>query len=410
MWDRVFLSFNNRSYRWLWLSGFLRAFSMAMGVLTQSWLILELTDTGSGGSPFWVGAGAGVMGATTLMIAPVGGWLADRFDRRLILVLLDFLTLLTSVALFMLIAFDLVEMWHVGVLAISRGIAMAWGMPARNALTFDLVGRDVLLNATAANFTTQGLSRIIGPALMGIIIGRAGIEWCYLFMAITSLLSILCLLNISASNQDKIVQNRILSDIKEALNIAMKPGLVRSLLIMSPIIEIFGFSYQVMLPVMAREVLQVGPEGLGILGSSAGLGSLAGAVLVASFGNYRKKGMLLIVSTGGFGLFLALFAVSEILYISAVFICLAGAMATIYDVNMSTLLQSLSPDRTRGRIMGLLVLTYGISPLGGFQAGIIASMVSAPFAIFIGGSMLVLNSFRCRRLMKRIIEYETDSK
>lgn len=410
MWDRVFLSFNNRSYRWLWLSGFLRAFSMAMGVLTQSWLILELTDTGSGGSPFWVGAGAGVMGATTLMIAPVGGWLADRFDRRLILVLLDFLTLLTSVALFMLIAFDLVEMWHVGVLAISRGIAMAWGMPARNALTFDLVGRDVLLNATAANFTTQGLSRIIGPALMGIIIGRAGIEWCYLFMAITSLLSILCLLNISASNQDKIVQNRILSDIKEALNIAMKPGLVRSLLLMSPIIEIFGFSYQVMLPVMAREVLQVGPEGLGILGSSAGLGSLAGAVLVASFGNYRKKGMLLIVSTGGFGLFLALFAVSEILYISAVFICLAGAMATIYDVNMSTLLQSLSPDRTRGRIMGLLVLTYGISPLGGFQAGIIASMVSAPFAIFIGGSMLVLNSFRCRTLMKRIIEYETDSK
>ena len=383
---------------------------MAMGVLTQSWLILELTDTGSGGSPFWVGAGAGVMGATTLMIAPVGGWLADRFDRRLILVLLDFLTLLTSVALFMLIAFDLVEMWHVGVLAISRGIAMAWGMPARNALTFDLVGRDVLLNATAANFTTQGLSRIIGPALMGIIIGRAGIEWCYLFMAITSLLSILCLLNISASNQDKIVQNRILSDIKEALNIAMKPGLVRSLLLMSPIIEIFGFSYQVMLPVMAREVLQVGPEGLGILGSSAGLGSLAGAVLVASFGNYRKKGMLLIVSTGGFGLFLALFAVSEILYISAVFICLAGAMATIYDVNMSTLLQSLSPDRTRGRIMGLLVLTYGISPLGGFQAGIIASMVSAPFAIFIGGSMLVLNSFRCRTLMKRIIEYETDSK
>tara|TARA_B100000686_G_scaffold281409_1_gene303109 strand:+ start:104 stop:1255 length:1152 start_codon:yes stop_codon:yes gene_type:complete len=383
---------------------------MAMGVLTQSWLILELTDTGSGGSPFWVGAGAGVMGATTLMIAPVGGWLADRFDRRLILVLLDFLTLLTSVALFMLIAFDLVEMWHVGVLAISRGIAMAWGMPARNALTFDLVGRDVLLNATAANFTTQGLSRIIGPALMGIIIGRAGIEWCYLFMAITSLLSILCLLNISASNQDKIVQNRILSDIKEALNIAMKPGLVRSLLLMSPIIEIFGFSYQVMLPVMAREVLQVGPEGLGILGSSAGLGSLAGAVLVASFGNYRKKGMLLIVSTGGFGLFLALFAVSEILYISAVFICLAGAMATIYDVNMSTLLQSLSPDRTRGRIMGLLVLTYGISPLGGFQAGIIASMVSAPFAIFIGGSMLVLNSFRCRSLMKRIIEYETDSK
>ena len=159
-----------------------------------------------------------------------------------------------------------------GVLAISRGIAMAWGMPARNALTFDLVGRDVLLNATAANFTTQGLSRIIGPALMGIIIGRAGIEWCYLFMAITSLLSILCLLNISASKQDKIVQNRILSDIKEALNIAMKPGLVRSLLLMSPIIEIFGFSYQVMLPVMAREVLQVGPEGLGILGSSAGLG------------------------------------------------------------------------------------------------------------------------------------------
>ena len=79
---------------------------MAMGVLTQSWLILELTYTGSGGSPFWVGAGAGVMGATTLMIAPVGGWLADRFDRRLILVLLDFLTLLTSVALFMLIAFD----------------------------------------------------------------------------------------------------------------------------------------------------------------------------------------------------------------------------------------------------------------------------------------------------------------
>ena len=409
MWDRVFLSFNNVSYRWLWLSGFLRAFSMAMGVLTQSWLILELTDTGSGGSPFWVGAGAGIMGATTLLIAPLGGWLADRFDRRFILILLDFLTLVTSIVLFILIASDLVKMWHVGLLAVSRGIAMAWGMPARNALTFDIVGRDVLLNATAANFTTQGLSRIIGPALIGIIIGRFGIEWCYLFMGITSFLSILCLLNIAVSNQDKIGGNNILSEIKEALNIAMKPGLVRSLLLMSPIIEIFGFSYQVMLPVMAREVLQVGPEGLGLLGSSAGLGSLAGAILVASFGNYRKKGMLLIISTAGFGLFLALFAISGILYLSAVFICLAGAMATIYDVNMSTLLQSLSPDRTRGRIMGLLVLTYGISPLGGFQAGIIASLVSAPFAIFIGGSMLVLNSLRCRNLMRQIIEYESDS-
>ncbi len=382
---------------------------MAMGVLTQSWLILELTDTGSGGSPFWVGAGAGIMGATTLLIAPIGGWLADRFDRRSILILLDFLTLVASIVLFALIAYDLVRMWHVGVLAVSRGIAMAWGMPARNALTFDIVGRDVLLNATAANFTTQGLSRIIGPALLGIIIGSFGIEWCYLFMAITSFLSILCLLNIGVRNQDNIVNNNILSEIREALNIAMKPGLVRSLLLMSPIIEIFGFSYQVMLPVMAREVLQVGPEGLGLLGSSAGLGSLAGAILVASFGNYQKKGMLLILAAGGFGLFLALFALSNILYVSALFICLAGAMATIYDVNMSTLLQSLSPDRTRGRIMGLLVLTYGISPLGGFQAGIIASMASAPFAIFVGGAMLVLNSLRCRNLMRQIIEYEAES-
>jgi MFS family permease len=381
-----------------------------MGVLTQSWLILELTDTGSGGSSFWVGAGAGVMGITIILVAPLGGWLADRVDRRLILVFLDALNLVASISLFFLILNESVGMWHIGLLALSRGFVMSWGLPARNALTYDLVGRDSLLNATAANFTTQGLSRIIGPALIGVLIGHYGIEWCYLFMAVTSFLSILCLFKIPAQNQEMISNNDVLTHLREGLNIAMRPGLVRSLLFMSPIIEIFGFSYNVMLPVMAREVLSVGPGGLGLLGSAAGFGSLVGAVIVASFGNYDKKGMLLIIATGGFGLFLALFAVSKSLYLSAVFISLAGAMATVYDVNMSTLIQTLSPENTRGRIMGLFVFTYGISPLGGFLAGVIASLASAPFAIGFGGSILVVNAFRCRGLMRRIMEHEITSR
>ncbi|MBI2855681.1 MAG: MFS transporter [Chloroflexi bacterium] len=407
MLNRLFLAFQSEGYTWLWLAGLLRGFAMITGSLAQGWLILELTDVGDGGSPFWVGAGAGVMGLTILCTAPLGGWVADRFDRRRVLLAIEAITFSASLLLALLILSDVVRLWHVVGLAVANGVNMALGMPARNTLTYDLVGREALLNATAANFTTMSITRMIAPALAGIIISLYGVEWCYFFMTGTSTLAAVCLLRVPRRPRAASSGGAMWGQLKEGLAVAMRPGLMRSLLLMSPVVEVFGFSYNVMLPVMAREVLDAGAAGLGILGSASGVGSFIGAIAVASRGNFARKGLLVVGASAFFGLFLVLFAISPWLYVSAAFVAMAGAMATAYDVSLNTLLQTLAPEDARGRIMGMLVFTYGISPLGGFQAGLIASFVGAPFAIGLGGALLMVNALRIAPLAGRILAWES---
>jgi MFS family permease len=175
--------------------------------------------------------------------------------------------------------------------------------------------------------------------------------------------------------------------------------------------EAFAFSHHVMLPVMARDVLEVGGTGYGLLASASGIGAFASTAVVAYMGDFRSKAKLLMTAGGGFGLFLLLFALSPLLpfsyAVALVVLVLVGAMSMAYDTTMGALLQLLVPDAMRGRVMGLYVLTFGFTPLGGFLAGAIASLLGAPVAIGLGGGIVMAYVLGHVRSMSRIREGET---
>ena len=168
---------------------------------------------------------------------------------------------------------------------------------------------------------------------------------------------------------------------------ASKP--LRVMLLLSVLVETFGFSYIVMLPVIAKNVLHVGPSGLGYLSAAGSVGALAGTVVVAGMSEFRAKWTMLTVATGVAGISLVLFGVSPWFITSLILATVVGSALVIYDASINVLLQLLWNDSVRGRVLGLYGLTWGFTPVGGFIAGVIASVASAPFALGVGGTVIV---------------------
>ena len=166
--------------------------------------------------------------------------------------------------------------------------------------------------------------------------------------------------------------------------------------------EAFGFSHFVMIPVMARDVLHVGPSGLGYLSAASGFGAMVSTIIVASLGDYKHKGALLVATAGAAGLSLVFFAVSPWFLVSLVAVTMVGGSLMAYDVSIGTVFQLLAPDAVRGRVLGLYGLTFGFTPVGGFLAGAIAFPVSAPFALSIFGVLIVANILRISRPVIRV--------
>jgi predicted MFS family arabinose efflux permease len=262
-------------------------------------------------------------------------------------------------------------------------------LPLSNSLIYDTVGGDRLLNAMAARLTAFNLARIGGSALAGALIETVGVGACFLVVGSVNLVAPTTLLFMRGGRHSPGRSEPALRTAVEGLTYAWRSRPLRSLLTMSLLLEMFGFSHFVMLPVIARDVLGVGASGLGYLSAAGGAGSLVGTVGIASLGDFRRKGLLLGLAAGGAGLSLVLFATSSWYPLSLLLAALAGGTLMAYDPTMATVLQVLSTDAMRGRIMGLYALTFGFTPLGGFAAGIVATLLSTPIAIGLSGGAIL---------------------
>ncbi len=381
----------------MWTSTTFSAMARIVDMMAQGWLVLTLTD-----SPFWVGAAAGVRGVATICFSPIAGVIADRVDRRRLIMLLQLFTALIAFLMAYLVFMDLIQLWHIMVLTFLQGIAMTLTLPTRWALTMDLVGKRTLLNATATNFMAFSTMQIISPIIGGFVISVAGVGAAYLLIGAGLLGSFAALWKMGPVPKGERLQESLWRNLKEGVSHVFNSPTLRSLLLMGMMVETFGFSYQVMLPVIARDVLEVGVTGLGFLTTAGGVGSLVAALVVASLGDFRAKGWLLVIGSAGFGLFLILFAASPWFPLSMLLLAVARAMVVTYDTAMGTLLQTLAPDKMRGRVMSFYGLTFGMNPIGGIQAGAIASFLGAPLAIGIGGAIVTLNALRAVKLASRL--------
>ena len=367
----------------LWISYSLSDVGMISFVMIHGWLALTITN-----SPFWVGATVGVNGIGLCISSMFSGVLVDRLDRRKLVIASLIIQALTAFLLAVLIFSDMVRLWHILLVGFLDGGMTSVKRPSQMALTLDVVGREKLLSATAAHNFAMTVMGILCPLIGGVIISQLGIQWAYIVIGLAFIFSSLVIPQITIRNQNN---NTLLStpwqDMRLGIRYVFSTPIVRSLIILAIIAETFAWSHEVMLPVMARDVFDIGASGLGYLLSIASAGAALSMFVVSNIGNPKGKEKLLIFSYGLFGLFLILFAASPWITIAMALLALAYASAQVYETALSTILQTVVHDSMRGRVLSFQVFTWGLTGIGGFYVGAIAEVVGAPSAIMIGGGI-----------------------
>ena len=381
---RLFAAIANRNYRWYWFCAGFSSMGMTIGMITQGWLVLEITN-----SPFWVGFVAASMGVGHVGFGLIGGVVVDRWDKRKVLIAVQALSGLVALVVSLLIFADRLDLWHMAVAAVLQGVLMSVRLPSGNTMIYLMVGRKVILNALASQHIALNLSRIVGSVVAGTSIEILGFEYAYLFMAISAWLGGLMVVMVRGDYRSLGMVEPFWRSAVEGLRFAWSSATIRWLLLMSVLMEMFGFSFLVMLPVMARDVLGVSATGLGYLSAANAIGATVSTVIVAALGDFRNKQALLIFTALGAGLSILLFALSPWFAVSLALSAMVGATLMSYDAAMGTMLQLLTTDAVRGRVLGLYGLTFGFTPLGGFIQGIIASIYSAPLAVGMAGAVII---------------------
>jgi MFS family permease len=381
---KVFSSFSNRDFRFLWSYFALSFMATNMEFLALGWLVLDIT-----GSAFWVGAVVGLKGVGQVTFGLIGGVIADRFNRRVTLAMVQVLRATAFLIVGLLVISNQITLWHLMVLGLFQGMFMSVVLPTGEALVYDTVGPRRLLNAIAVKMGAMSLASIPGSLIAGTIIGLSGPGPCFLTISGLLYVSIGPLLFLRVSYTRKKTTQSLWRALSEGMGYVMGNAALRSLLIFGLVMETFGFSFFIMLPVIARDILEVGPIGLGFLSAAVSGGGLAATLSLASAGDFRRKTLALSLASGSTGLALLFFSLSQWYGLSMVLASLIGASLATYDVTMNTTLQLTSTDAMRGRVLGLYGLTFGFTPLGGFINGSLAAVAGAPFALGLGGILIL---------------------
>ncbi len=382
---RIFSTLGIRDFRLLWGSSSIYVIGAATELIAQGWMVLLLT----GDSALWVGIASGIRGAGHIIFALIGGVLADRLSRRMVLTTFRGISGLVLLGLALLVSQDRAELWHVLVVVFIQGSIDGMVAPAFNGLIYDTVGPRRLMNAVAYTLGGFHISWTAGSVLAGNVINSVGMGAAFALAGVAYSTSVLPLLFMKVSVSAQQQRESIWRNLGQGLAYVAGNSPLRALLVLSVLTETFGFSYIVMLPVIAKTVLNVGPTGLGYLSGAGGAGALIGIALLASFSDFPNKWKLLTIGALGAGTGIALFAFSSWYAISLVLVAAIGLALVVYDATINTLLQLTSDENMRGRVLGLYGMTWGFTPAGGFIVGAVASIATAPLAVGMGGVVIV---------------------
>ena len=384
------LLLENSRFRWLWLGGAFNELGIIMFFMAQGWLTLIVT-----GSPFWVGATAGMSGLGLMSFSIVGGVLVDRIDRRWLIVTGALIQVAMASGVAALALTGHIQLWELLAVGFIDGLIVSVKAPANMAMTLDLVGRARLLSAIGARFLSMTLMGVAAPLVLGGVVSALAIGWAYAIVAGARLVSAALIVQIGPlPPREGSEATAPWRDLKDGVRYVVNTPAVRTLLLMGLVGETFGWAHEAMLPVMARDVLEVGVSGYGYMLAIASAGGAVASLIVSGRREVMSKGKLLVVGASGFGLFLILFAYSPWFLLSVVLLAVAYGMVIVYEATLTTLLQTIVPDEMRGRVLSFQTLTWGMTGFSGFHTGAIATAVGAPLAIGIGGVVVMLNALR----------------
>jgi MFS family permease len=383
----TFAAMAHRDFRLLWLATLGTGAGWWMDTVTRGWLIYQLT-----GSATQLGLVSAVRAVPFLVLGVFAGVAADRWNRQVQLQVSQALALGANLAMAVLVFTDHIAVWHVYVAAVVAGASQAFMQPARQALIPALVPRAELMNAVALSSGAFSITKSLGPALGGVLVGALGVVGAYLVQAGVYLWAILGLtrMDVPALPRHAAGRGSVLGDLRAGLAYVRGDVVVLTLLLLALIPAVLGSPYYFLLPIIADQVLSVGPTGLGLLAGAPGVGALVGVASLAVAGDFRRKGTVMLGGAITFGLMLVLFSQSRWLLLSCLLLGVAGLAQTSYNAINMTLLQKLVPDQFRGRVISLLLLDRGMVPLGAATIGVLGDLWGAPQAVLAMGALCAL--------------------
>lgn len=373
---RQFSSLKIFNYRVYFFGQMVSLIGTWMQTTGQAWLVLKIT-----GSPLALGT------VTTLQFLPMtvfilfGGVVADRVPKRKLLITTQTLALIQAAILGLLVATGTVQLWHIYVLALMLGLINAFDNPVRQAFVMELVGKDQVVNAVALNSSIFNTARIIGPAVAGLAIGFAGLAPAF-FINAASFVGVLVAYfamhpeHFHAPRPAKRAGN-VLVQVWQGLKYSWQTPSILYLFILLAFIGTFGYNFTVVIPLVAKFVLNVGPERFGLLTSSMGVGSLISALVIAGKGKLSNG--LFLVSAIGFTLTLGAIAASSVFLVTCALLVVLGFASIAFSTTINTSIQLQVPDELRGRVISIYMLLFaGSTPIGGWLTGTLSQAVGVP--------------------------------
>ncbi|MDA0769862.1 MAG: MFS transporter [Chloroflexi bacterium] len=379
----TFDAFVNPSYRWLWTSNFFSYISRWMQMTMLAWLVLQLTD-----SPFKV-ALVGFFGmGPMLLLGIVGGLLADKSDKRKLLMITQTANLIAAIIMAGLLFTGNIVYWHAYIVMMVSGTGWALDMPSRRSIVIDLLGRARVTNAVALDSIGMHSSRMIGPALGGLLITLVDVKGGYVVSAIFYALSIILMATVTLpeGRVRPAVTNaasNVFRNLGEGFTYVRGHNTLMAVVLITIFMNFLLFPYQQMIPVLADRVLEVGPGRMGLLLAIEGFGALIGALVIASRSDMRYHGRVYLYGSLLALSMLLMLSLSRWYGVSLGVLLIMGLGTSGFGTMQGTIVMLVARDDMRGRALGIMTLAIGAGPLGALAIGAVANAIGAPFAMTI---------------------------
>lgn len=387
---RGFSAVRHRNFRLYWIGQIVSLVGTWMQTVSQPWLVLLL-----GGSPIQLGLVLALQFAPSLALAPLGGVLADRVDKRRLLLVTQSIASLQALVLFALTVTGVVQIWHIMLLALAIGFVNALDMPVRQSFAAELVPREDLINAITLNSASFNLARVIGPAVAGITLAFFGPAFNFAINAVSYLGVLIALRRMDPATMQALVRPErhpsIRSSLSEGIRYALRTPTVLWPLVLLAGVGTFGMNFQTLLPLFAKYTLHLDADGFGALFATMGVGSLLGSLSLAFLGSRRPLVWMILGGATSFVIFEALLGISRAPVAAFLMVVFVGLSSMLMVNTINVTVQRSVPDELRGRVMALYVTVFaGSTPIGGLIAGTIAQVYGPPAGFLVGAGVTTI--------------------
>jgi MFS family permease len=379
-------SLRHPQYRWLWTSNLFFFLAMTgQSSVVRPWLVLQLTD-----NDVAFGATAFAVALPMLILAPLGGVVGDRFDRRKLIMLGQAAIVASELVLLALLWLDRLEFWHLLVGTFGMGMVFPFIMPARQAIVASIVGREGLSNAMALSMAGMNACRVVGPFVSASLISSLGVKRAYALGVLGYVFGWICLLPVHRTRPSASARElSLVQGIREGASYLVGNRLVLSLLVFGLVPMFLAMPFQTLLAVFAQDVWHAGASGLGWLQAATGLGGIAGSLYVARTAARHERLRRMLASVTAFGLLLLTFSQSPTLWISLPLVFFSGAFSNVFQTLNNTAIQLLIPDQVRSRVSSFLMMSFSLPLLGTLPLAALSELAGPRSAVALASCLAV---------------------